>query len=122
MIFHTINFIIFTRGQFRSSGIVIACMCVCVCQSLACPQDNSSPVQARVTKLSPATQGTLVKIPIFGGRLTVTSKVKFNFKLKLDQFRACPNHYSPPIQARISKFRPQMHFSSFKVPINSELD
>ena len=48
--------IIFTRGQFWPSGIVIAPVCVsvsvsvCVYQSLACPHDNSSAVQARITK------------------------------------------------------------------------
>ena len=47
---------IFTRGQFWPSGIVFACVCVCmsVCpcvrQSWACPCDNSSTVQARITK------------------------------------------------------------------------
>ena len=55
-------FIIFTRGQFWPSGIVIACICVCVyvclsvCQSLACPRDNSEPVQARITKFGPKMQ------------------------------------------------------------------
>ena len=43
-----------TRGQFWPSGIVIAPVCVsvsvCVYQSLACPHDNSSAVQARITK------------------------------------------------------------------------
>ena len=46
-----------TRGQFWPSGIVVACVCLCVCpsvrQSRACPRDNSSPVQARITKLGP---------------------------------------------------------------------
>ena len=46
--------LIFTRGQFWPSGIVIAPVCVsvsvCVYQSLACPHDNSSAVQARITK------------------------------------------------------------------------
>ena len=50
--------LIFTRGQFWPSGIVIApvcvsvsvCVCLCVYQSLACPHDNSSAVQARITK------------------------------------------------------------------------
>ena len=50
------NDLIFTRGQFWPSGIVIACVCVsvrvsvCVYQSLACPHDNSSAVHARITK------------------------------------------------------------------------
>ena len=52
-------FWIFTRGQFWPSGIVVAsvcvCMCVCLCvrQSWACPSDNSSTVQARITKFGP---------------------------------------------------------------------
>ena len=69
---------VFTRGQFWPSGIVVACVCVCVCvrlsvcpsvcQSLACPHDNSSPVQVRITKFGPEKQNTLVKIPtVFGG-------------------------------------------------------
>ena len=82
---------IFTRVQFWPSGIVVACVCVyvCVClcvrQSWACPSDNSSTVQARITKFGPEKQNTLVKIPIvFFGQWTLTFKVKFNFKLKID--------------------------------------
>ena len=66
---------LFTRGQFWPSGIVVACVCVCVsvclsvCQSLACPRDNSGPVQARVAKFSPKMQKTLVKVPIVFGAI-----------------------------------------------------
>ena len=98
---------IFTRGQFWPSGIVVACVCVCVCvslclsvcQSLACPCDNSGPVQARIAKFGPKMQKTLVKVPIVlffccccfffwgggggGGQLTLTFKVKFNFKVRI---------------------------------------
>ena len=64
MIFHTMNFIIFTWGKFGTQfGIVIACVYI----SLACPEDNSSPVEAKITKLGPAKQDTLVKIPIVLG-------------------------------------------------------
>ena len=42
---------------------------VCVHQSLACPHDNSSPVQARITKFGPEKQNTLVKIPIVLGAI-----------------------------------------------------
>ena len=68
---------VFTRGQFWPSGIVVACVCVCVCvclsvclsvcQSLACPRDNSGPVQARIVKFRPKMQKTLVKVPIVFG-------------------------------------------------------
>ena len=65
---------------------------VCVYQSLACPHDNSSPVQARITTFGPEKQNTLFKNPIVffvlfffgGGQLILTFKVKFNFKLKID--------------------------------------
>ena len=80
-----LHFQFFTRGLFWPLGIVVACVCVCVYQSLACPHDNSSPVQARITKFGPEKQNTLVKIPfVLGGQLTFTFKVKFNFKLKID--------------------------------------
>ena len=44
-----------TWGQFWPLGIVVACSClyVCVCISRACPCHNSSPFQARITKLGP---------------------------------------------------------------------
>ena len=86
---------LFTRGQFWPSGIVVACVCVCVClfvcpsvcpsvclsvclsvcpsvclsvcQLLACPRDNSEPVQARIAKFGPKMQKTLVKVPIVLG-------------------------------------------------------
>ena len=51
-----IEWIIFTQGQFWPSGIVITHVCVsfsvsvCVYQSLACPHDNSSAVQLKLTK------------------------------------------------------------------------
>ena len=43
------------------------CVCQFVCQSLACPRDNSGPVQARITKFGPKMQKTLVKVPIVLG-------------------------------------------------------
>ena len=103
----------FTRGQFWPPGIVVACVCVCVYHSLACPHDNSSPVQARITKFGPEKQNTLVKIPIvFGGNWPWPSRSNLTSNSKLTPFWACPNHYSPPILVRISKFGKQMHFST----------
>ena len=70
--------IVFTRGQFCPSGIVVDCVCVCVCvsvcqsvcQSLVCPHDNLGPVQAGITKFGPKMQKTLVKVRIcFGGAI-----------------------------------------------------
>ena len=42
-------------------------VCVCVYQSRACPHDNSSPSQARITKFGPEMQNTLVWVPIVFG-------------------------------------------------------
>ena len=98
-------------------------VCVCVYQSLACPHDNSSPVQARITKFGPEKQNTLAMILIvLGGKWPWPSRSNLTSNSKLTPFWACPNHYSPPILVRISKFRQQMHFSTVKIPVNSGLD
>ena len=104
-----------------------ACVCVCVClcvrQSWACPSDNSSTVQARITKFGPEKQNTLVKIPIvFWGNWSWPSRSNLTSNSKLTPFWASPNHYSPPILVRISKFGQQMHSSTVKIPVNSGLD
>ena len=114
---------VFTRGQFWPLGIVVACVCVCVYQSLACLHDNSSPVQGRITKFGPEKQNTLVKIPIvLRGNWPWPSRSNLTSKSKLTPFWACPNHYSPPILVRISKFGQQMHFSTVKISVNLGLD
>ena len=46
---------------------VCVSVCLSVCQSLACPRDNSGPVQARIAKFGPKMQKTLVKVPIVLG-------------------------------------------------------
>ena len=82
-------------------------------QSLACPHDNSSPVQARITKFGPEKQNFLVKIPIvFGSGWPWPSRSNLTSNSKLTPFWACPTYYASPIQVRISKFGPQMHFSA----------
>ena len=100
------------------------CVCVClsvclsVCQSLACPGDNSGPVQARIAKFGPKMQKTLVKVPIvFGGNWPWPSRSNLTSKSEFTQFWACPDHNSLPIQARITKFGPEVENSLVKVPI-----
>ena len=66
---------VFIRGQVWPSAwychrlrlCVCPCVCQSVCQSLACPRDNSRPVQARIAKFGPKMQKTLVKVPIVLG-------------------------------------------------------
>ena len=118
---------LFTRGQFWPSGIVIACVCgsVCVCvyQSRACPDDNSSPIQARITKFGPEMQNTLVWIPIvLGDDRPWSSRSNLTWKSNFAPFWACSHHYSSAIQARITKFGPKMHLSTVKIPTNFGLD
>ena len=55
-----------TRGQFWPSGIVVAPVPPSI-RHQVCPRDNSSPVQAKITKVGPKMQNTLVKVPIFWG-------------------------------------------------------
>ena len=99
------------------------CVCPCVCQSLACPRDNSGPVQARIAKFGPKMQKTLVKVPIvLGGNWPWPSRSNLTSKSEFTPFWACPDHYSPPILVRISKFGQQIHFSTVKIPVNSGLD
>ena len=116
---------IFTRDQFWPTGIVIACVCgsVCVYQSRACPLDNSSPSQARITKFGPEMQNTLVWVPIvFGDDRPWSSRSNLTWKSNFTSFWACSHHYSSAIQARISKFGPKMHLSTVKIPTNFGLD
>ena len=95
----------------------------CVCQSLACPRDNSEPVQARIAKFGPKMQKTLVTVPIvLGGNWPWPSRSNLTSKSEFSPFWACPDHYSPPILVRISKFGQQMHFNTVKIPVNSGLD
>ena len=62
---------------------------------------------------------------LFWGWLTLTFKVKFNFKVKIYpslSLWVCPHHKSPRIVVRISKFGPKMHLSTVKVRINFGID
>ena len=76
--------IVFTRGQFWPSGIVVACMCPCVRQSWACLRDNSSLVRAWITKLGLKNEKYFAQGPYcFGDWLGLTFQVKFYFIEKL---------------------------------------
>ena len=86
------NYIIFYPRPFWPTGIVIACVCVCVCVSLcvstfACPDDNSSHVPARITWFGRKDAKHFALGPYcFGGWLSSTFHVKFNFFLKFCLF------------------------------------
>ena len=117
IIYVLIHHIIFTRGQFWPSGIVVAPVRPSV-RHQVCQRDNSSPVQARITKFRPKMQHTLFKVPIvLGGNQAWPSRSNLRSKSKLTPFWVCPHHYSSPIQARITKFGPEVQNILVKIPI-----
>ena len=113
----TLFFLIFTWGQFWPPGIVVAPVRPSVHHQV-CPCDNSSPVQAKITKFGPKMQNTLVKVPIIlGGNQPWPSRSNLRSKSKFTPFWACPHHKASPIQARITKFGPEVQITLVKIPI-----
>ena len=104
------------------------CVCVClsVCQSRVCPRDNSSPVQARITKFGVQMQKTLVKVPIVflwgGGDQPWPPRSNLTWKSNFTSCWACPYHNWSPVQTRITKFGPKMHLNTVKIPIDLTVD
>ena len=71
---------------------ICPCVCVCVCQSLACPQADSSAVQARITKFETEVQNTLVKITIIlGDDRPRPSRSNLTWKSNFTPFWVCPH-------------------------------
>ena len=94
------------------------CVCVCLCQSLVCLRDNSGPVQAGITKFGPKMQKTLAKVPIvLWTDRPWPSRSNLTWKSKFTPFWACPHHNSPPIQAGITKFGPEVQNTLVKILI-----
>ena len=105
-----------------SLGVLLLPLSVCLSvrpsvHQQVCPRDNSSPVQARITKFGPKMQNTLVKVPIVLGGNQQPSRSNLRSKSKFTPFWACPHHNSSPIQARITKFGPEVQNTSVKIPI-----
>ena len=98
--------------------VCVSVVCLSVCQSPACPRDNSGPAQARIAKFGPKMQKTLVEFPfVLVGNWPWPSWSNLTSKAEFTPFWACPDHNSLPIQARITKFGPEVGNSLVKVPI-----
>ena len=98
-------------------------VCLSVCQSRVCPRDNSSPVQARITKFGAQMQNTLVKVPIvLWGDRPWPSRSNLTWKSNFTSFWACPDDNLSSVQARVTKFGPKMHLSMVKIPIDLGVD
>ena len=92
-------------------------VCVCVRQPQACPHHNSSRVQARTTKFEQKMHNNLVKVPIvLGGDWPWPSRSNLTSNSEFTPFWACPHHNSLPIQARITKFGPEVQNSLINIP------
>ena len=106
-----------------SPASVGLCVHVCVYQSQDCPHENSSLIQARITKFGPEMQNTLVWIPIvFGDDRPWPSRSNLTCKSNLTPFWVCLHPNSSVLHARITKFGLKMHLSTFKFPTNFGLD
>ena len=106
-----------------ASVCVCVSVCLSVCQSRVCPRDNSSPVQARITKFGAHMQNALVKVPIvLWGDRPWTSRSNLTWKSNFTSFWACPDDNLSSVQARVTKFGPKMHLSTVKIPIDLGVD
>ena len=81
-----------------------------------CPHDNSTP-KLGSPNLDHRCKRPWLRSLLFWGWLTLTFKVKFNFNSKFTPFWACPWDSSSPIQARATKFRPEVQNTLVKIPI-----
>ena len=114
-----------TLKTFYPRPVLASGYCCCPCSSVrlsvrhqVCLHNNSSSVQARITKFGPKMQNTLVKVPIvLRGNQPWPSRSNLRSKSKFTPFWACPHHNSSPIQARITKFGPEVQNTLVKIPI-----
>ena len=114
-----------TRGQYWPSGIVVACVCPSVRPSVHkfVRAITHHPFKLGSPNLDHRCKRPWLKSLLFWEVIDLwPSGSNLTLKSKLTPFWACPTHYSSPIQVRISKFGPQMHFSTVKIPVNSKLD
>ena len=111
--------IVITRCQFWPSGIVVACVCVypSVCVNVRVSVNyefvrtiTQQPCKLGSPNLDHRCKRPWLRSPLFLGWLTLTFKVKFNFKVKIYPHLSlwvCPRHKSARIVVRISKFGPK---------------
>ena len=92
------------------------CVCPCVCVNhLLARRITRDPFKLGSPNLDQRCKRPWLRSLLFWGwpsRSNLTSKSEFT------PFWACPDHYSPHILFRISKFGHQMHFSTVKIPVN----
>ena len=119
--FYPMPVLAFGNGRCLSLCVYVCVglsVCLYVCQSLACLRDNSGPIQARMTKFGLHMQKTSVKGPfVLWTDLAWPSRSNLTWKSKFTPFWACPQNNSSPIQARITKFGPEVQNTLVKIHI-----
>ena len=82
----------------------------------ACPHDSLAPVLARITKFEPEMHFSTVKIPIvLGVDRPWPSRSNLTLKSKFIPFWACLHDKLSSVQARITKFGPEMHINTVRI-------
>ena len=115
---------IFTGGQFWPPGIdvvvvglrVLLLLYVCVCvinHELVCVETHH-PLKLVSPHLDQSCKTNWLKLLLF---LTLTSKVKLNFKSKSTPFLVNPCDKLPPLEAITSKLGQKMQNTLLKIPI-----
>ena len=112
---------VFTRGQFLPSGIVVACVCVCVClcvNHLLFRAITRDPLKLGSPNLDQRCKRPWLRSLLFCGLIDLDLQGQIQlWKSKFTPFWACPHHNSPPIQARITKFGPEVQNTLVTFPI-----
>ena len=127
----TILSVVFTRGLFWPSGIVVACVCPFVRPAVSLSVHSSVTKFVRAIthypfKLESPNLDHRCKIPwlrslLFWSWLTLTLTFKVTIYPSLSLW-VCSRHKSPRIVVRISTFGPKMHLSHVNVPIDFRID
>ena len=111
-------------GLWVLSSPASVCVSVCVCVNhLLVRAITRDPFKLGTPNLDQRCKRPWLRTLLFwGGNWPWPSRSNLTSKSEFTPFWACPDHYSPPIPVRISKFGQQMHFSTVKIPVNAGLD
>ena len=123
--------VVFTRGHFWPSGIVVACVCVPVCPCVrvsVCACINHGLVRTithhsfnlESLNLAQRCKRPWLRCLLFLGMIDLYLQGQIQLESQiLPHFEP---HNSSAVQARITKFGPQIHLSTVKILDNFRLD
>ena len=128
--------VLFTRGQFWPSGIVVACVCLCVCPCVCVNPQLVRVITHHPFKLGSPNLDHRCKRPwirsllffcffcffLGGGDWLWPSRSNLTSKSKVTPFWACGHDNSSPVQTRTPNFGPKVQNTWVKIPINLGID